>query len=84
MTISGDRSFFGPRRRAPFGILVCLSVFLLFVASCSESGTSSSQSSQEEGAEESSTDRPNIIFVLTDDLDYASAFKMPEIGSSLI
>jgi N-acetylglucosamine-6-sulfatase len=62
---------------------VCLAIFLLFVASCSESGTSSSQSSQEEDVE-SPTDQPNIIFVLTDDLDYASAQEMPEIGSSLI
>jgi arylsulfatase A-like enzyme len=29
------------------------------------------------------SDRPNMIFVLADDLDYASAQKMPQIGSLL-
>ena len=29
------------------------------------------------------SDRPNMIFVLADDLDYASAQQMPQIGSSL-
>ena len=29
------------------------------------------------------SDRPNIVFVLTDDLDYTSAQKMPQIGSLL-
>ena len=75
-------------------ILAFLAALLLFVASCSGSETSASQSSQEEGAEEdgaeeerveeSSTGQPNIIFVLTDDLDFASAQKMPEIRSQLI
>jgi arylsulfatase A-like enzyme len=59
---------------------VWLSVFLLFVVSCSGSGTSGTGTSQEEEAE-SATDQPNIIFVLTDDLDLASVEKMPEIGS---
>jgi len=41
---------------------------------------------QEDNAQSSSAaaTQPNIIFVLTDDLDYASAFKMPEIGSLLV
>ncbi len=75
-------------------ILAFLAALLLFVASCSGSETSASQSSQEEGAEEdgaeeerveeSSTGQPNIIFVLTDDLDFASAQKMPQIRSLLI
>jgi arylsulfatase A-like enzyme len=79
---SHDRSF-RARRTVSFGVLVCLAVFLLAVASCSESETSASRSSQEQEAG-SPTDRPNIIFVLTDDLDYASAQKMPQIRSLLI
>ena len=39
---------------------------------------------EEAEAQSSSTDQPNIIFVLTDDLDYASAQKMPQIRSQLI
>ncbi|MDQ3284391.1 MAG: sulfatase-like hydrolase/transferase, partial [Actinomycetota bacterium] len=69
------------RRKSSFGVLVCLSVFLLLVAGCSGSESPTSGTSQEVGSE--SSDRPNIIFVLTDDLDYASAQKMPEIGSLL-
>jgi hypothetical protein len=46
-------------------------------------GCSGVETLQEEEAE-SSSDRPNIIFVLTDDLDLASAQKMPEIRSQLI
>src|ERR671917_1331849 len=39
---------------------------------------------QEATAQSSSTtEQPNIVFVLTDDLDYASAFKMPQITSLL-
>ena len=94
MTISrGDASSFRARRRIPFGVLACLSVFLLlFVAGCSGSETSTSETSasetstpetsQEEEAE-SPVDRPNIIFILTDDLDSASVQKMPQISSLL-
>jgi N-acetylglucosamine-6-sulfatase len=46
-------------------------------------GCSGVETLQEEEAE-SSSDRPNIIFVLTDDLDFASAQKMPQIRSQLI
>jgi N-acetylglucosamine-6-sulfatase len=84
VTSSGGRSLVGPRTRIPFGVSVYLAVFLLFIVSCSESETSASQISQEEGAEESSTDQPNMIFVLADDLDFASAQKMPQIRSLLI
>ena len=73
----------GARSRTPFGVLVCLSVLILLVAGCSGSETSVPGSSQEEGAE-SSADRPNFVFVLADDLDYASAQQMPEIGSLLV
>ena len=33
---------------------------------------------------EASAAQPNIILVLVDDLDYASAFKLPAISSSLL
>ena len=77
---SVDRPF--RARRTPFGLLACLLVFLLFLAGCSGSETSASGASQEEEAE-ATTDQPNIVFVLTDDLDYASTQKMPQINSLL-
>jgi arylsulfatase A-like enzyme len=73
----------GASIRTTFGVLVCLSILLLLVVGCSGSETSAPGSSQEEGAE-SSADRPNFVFVLADDLDYASAQQMPEIGSLLV
>jgi arylsulfatase A-like enzyme len=82
VTISSVDRPFRAIRRAPFGILACLWFFLLFVTGCSGSETSSSGRSQEEA--ESPADRPNILFVLTDDLDYTSAQKMPQIRSQLI
>jgi N-acetylglucosamine-6-sulfatase len=57
-------------------LLPCLVAFL--TASCSGSGTS------QEKQVEPPTDRPNIIFILTDDLDFASAQKMPQLRSQLI
>src|SRR5215218_3148632 len=82
VTISSVDKPFRARRRTPFKFLACLSIFLLLVAGCSSSETASSKTSQEgeEGAE-SGASRPNILFVLTDDLDYASAQKMPQITS---
>ena len=63
-------------------VLTCLTVLFLFFAGCSGSDTSASGASrQEEAAAQTPTDQPNIIFVLTDDLDYASAQQMPQIGS---
>ena len=57
-------------KKVTLGALVGLASLLHFVASCSGS--------------EPSTYQPNIIFVLTDDLDFASAQKMPEVRSQLI
>jgi len=38
---------------------------------------------EEANAQSSTTEQPNIVFVLADDLDYASTQKMPEINSLL-
>jgi len=78
---SVDR-LFRARRRTSFGFLACLLVFLLCLAGCSGSETSASGASQGEEVE-APIDRPNIVFVLTDDLDFASAQKMPQITSLL-
>src|SRR5918998_284262 len=72
------------RRVLLFLVLVC-SVAFLFVVSLL--GFAPAQQQQEANAQSSSTaaaSQPNIIFVLTDDLDYASAQKMPQIRSRLI
>jgi N-acetylglucosamine-6-sulfatase len=59
-------------------LLPCLIVFL--TAGCS--GSETSQQAAKEA--ESRPGSPNIIFVLTDDLDFASAQKMPQIRSQLV
>src|SRR5829696_246144 len=60
-------------------LLACSVAFLVV-------GLSGFAPAQQEAKAQSSTttEQPNIVFVLTDDLDYASAFKMPEIRSRLI
>jgi N-acetylglucosamine-6-sulfatase len=63
-------------RRVSLGVLVGLVV--TFLAGCS----GSVEAAQQEEAGTSAA-QPNIIFILTDDLDYASAFKMPQITSLL-
>jgi hypothetical protein len=70
-----------PLRRLLVIVLACLAALL----SASLLGCASAQRGEEEVEPQSSTtDQPNIVFVLTDDLDYASAQKMPEIRSQLI
>jgi len=71
-------------RRATFRMLACLWLFLLLVAGCSGSETSTSATSQEEEEAEATADPPNIVFVLADDLDYASAQEIPALGSLLV
>jgi N-acetylglucosamine-6-sulfatase len=89
VTVSrGDVSSLKVGRRTPPRVLTCLWVLLLFfVAGCSGFGTSASETSVSETSQgeeaEAPGDRPNIIFVLTDDLDSVSAQKMPQITSLL-
>jgi N-acetylglucosamine-6-sulfatase len=66
------------RTRVLFMVLVC-SVAVFFVGGLA--GFAPAQ--QEANAQSSTTEQPNIIFVLADDLDYASTQKMPEINSLL-
>src|SRR5215207_1482841 len=84
-TRGGGESLAG---RTLLALLACLAVLL--AAGCSGPGTAREETEaptqphvgQEEAAEAS--DRPNIIFVLTDDLDHTSAQKMTEISSRLV
>ena len=83
----------GFRARAVIWTTVCLAMILL-VAGCSgggsggaaqgETGSSARSDATQEREEGSAAGRPNMIFVLNDDLDYASALKMPQIRSRLI
>ena len=67
------------RKVVTFYIAVLASGLVAFiVAGCSGSG-----SAQEQAVEAPNT-QPNILFVLTDDLDYASAQRMPNLRSMLI
>ncbi len=65
------------RRVLLFMVLVCSVAF--FVGGL----TGFAPAQEEANAQSSTTEQPNIVFVLTDDLDYASAFKMPQITSLL-
>ena len=76
--------------KAFLGVLACLVVFLGGGCSGSESAQEETKTPAQptavgtEPQEGGASTQPNIIFVLTDDLDYASAYKMPEISSSLL
>src|SRR5215212_6020683 len=70
-------------------VLACLAVFLAAGCSGSESAQEETEAqAQYERAQaqeaEKASDQPNIVFILADDLDYASVEKMPEIGSLLV
>ena len=60
-------------------LVSCLAT--LSAAGCSEGAVGSAQ---EQGIAGVPVDQPNIVFVLTDDLDVYSAQKMPEIRSRLV
>jgi arylsulfatase A-like enzyme len=71
----------GFRARAVLlGILASLAALLALGCSGSEEEP---EAAQEQGTQDPA-DQPNMIFVLTDDLDYASTQKMPEINSLLV
>ncbi len=65
-----------PARRTLLAILASLAILLVF-------GCSVSEPAQDEEAE-GLANQPNMIFILTDDLDYASAQKMPELRSLMM
>jgi len=67
-----------PAKRVLLVVLACLAAFLV-------AGLSGCAQVQKEaaGGQSSTTEQPNIIFVLTDDLDFASTRKMPQISSLL-
>ncbi len=67
------------KRRVLFMILACSVAFLVV----SLSGFAPAQE-QAKAQYSTTAEQPNIVFVLADDLDYASSFKMPEIRSLLI
>ncbi len=79
-TLARSRARFTAKRAFPVA-LACLAAFLVAALSGCASDQKESESTEEE--QSSTTDQPNIIFVLTDDLDFASTRKMPQISSLL-
>ena len=72
-------------RNVRLGLLGCLALFLAF--GCAGNADSPQESTQEEGTAthtNSSSTHPNIVFILTDDLDYDSAQLLPTVRSELI
>lgn len=63
-------------------ILSCLAALL--VAGCAGVETDETAQEEEAVAAEATAEQPNVIFVLADDLDYASAQKMPNLNSLLV
>lgn len=72
-------------RSVSLGLLGCLVVFLAL--GCSEDESAQKENTQKEGTgaeANTSTTQPNIVFILTDDLDYDSAQQLPNVRSQLI
>src|SRR4051812_11656344 len=73
--------------RALFWALVCLLAASLAVGCSSDEALQKGTGDNEETTVEAqapTTNQPNIIFVLTDDLDYNSAQQMPNLRSQLV
>src|SRR4051812_49306703 len=73
--------------RALFWALVCLLAASLAVGCSSDEALQKGTGDNEETTVEAqapTTNQPNIIFVLTDDLDYNSAQQMPNLRSELV
>src|SRR3954453_8400656 len=64
-----------------FWVLLCSVVGL--IAGCSADATAQEGTGATTRPGVKSTAQPNIIFILTDDLDYASAYRFPSINSLL-
>ncbi len=80
-------------RRVLLGLLACLAAFLAFGCSGPEAAQEEEVATaqeeevaiaQEEEVAKGTATLPNILFVLADDLDFASAQRMPQIRSELI
>src|SRR5215207_906910 len=70
-------------------VFACLAIFLAAGCSGPESAREETEAStRNEGVQaqevEKASDQPNIVFILADDLDYASTERMPETSSLLV